>query len=400
MMQRWAIGTLLASFALLPIGRMAELPMALASLGGLALLLRQGMNFQRWDVRAATLAFLAYWLPELGSAFDSVAPGKSWREVAVDLRYLPMLLFWVAGLREPAARRVVSSGIGILVGLWILDGLVQAATGWSLGGAFSADRLSGIFGADDLKLGPMLAVLCPFLLALLHTSRWPLRLTGIIALLVVVLLAGTRSAWLMLLVGIAVMYLPLMGTRRALAMLGAIALGMSLLGALAYQYSAPFEARIERSLQAWRGDSEGLDHALAGRLPIWSTASSMITAHPVNGVGVRAFRHAYAEHAQPDDPWLDFQAEGGAAHAHQIVLEVLSETGVLGLLLWLSAVIGLLRCSVRNAEDNPAAHAALAAMLFPLNTHYAIYSSAWGGLLMCLIALWISQRRARNPLPC
>ena len=33
---------------------------------------------------------------------------------------------------------------------------------------------------------------------------------------------------------------------------------------------------------------------------------------------------------------------------------------------------------------------ALAAMLFPLNTHYAVYSSFWGLLLMGVIAVWLA----------
>lgn len=396
MMHGWAVGLLLASFALLPIGRTAELPMAMASLGGLVLLLRGRIDLQRWDTRAAAVAFAGYWLPEFGSAFDSTAPARSWQEVAVDLRYLPMLWFWVIGLREPAARAKVGLGLGILVGVWLVDGLVQAATGWSLGGAFGADRLSGIFGADDLKLGPMIAVLSPFLLVLLHPRSWPLKLIGAVGLLIVVLLAGTRSAWLMLLVGISVLYWPRLGGRRTLAILGAVVLGMGMLGALAYQYSAPFAARIERSTQAWQGGSAGLDHALAGRLSIWNTAGSMIAEHPVNGIGVRAFRYAYADHARPGDPWIGFQRDGGAAHAHQIVLEILSETGVLGLLAWLAALLWLLRSSVHRAGSDHAVHAALAAMLFPLNTHYAIYSSAWGGLLICLLALWIGQRQSRS----
>ena len=384
---------LAASFILLPFGRLAELPMALSALGGLILLLRGRVDLQRWDMRAAVAVFAGYWLPELCSAFDSASIARSWQEVALDLRYLPMLWFWVMGLRAPEPRAEVRVVIGVLIGFWILDGLVQSATGWSLGGALSADRLSGVFGAEDLKLGPMMAVLSPFFLMLLRGRPWAIVLVGVTALLVVLLLAGTRAAWVMLLVASVVLYLPMLGARRTAAAAAAILLGMALLGSLAYRFSAPFAARIERSLQAFGGDQDGLDHALAGRLAIWGTAGRMIEQHPLNGVGVRGFRFAYAEHADADDPWIDFQQEGGAAHAHQIVLEILAETGSIGLLIWLVTLGWLLRSSAHRQGGDYAAHAAIAAMLFPLNTHYAIYSSAWGGLLLGLAALWLSQRR-------
>ena len=46
----------------------------------------------------------------------------------------------------------------------MLDALRADATGYSLGGAAERERLSGIFGADNLKLGPVLAALAPFVL--------------------------------------------------------------------------------------------------------------------------------------------------------------------------------------------------------------------------------------------
>ena len=64
-------------------------------------------------------------------------------------------------------------------------------------------------------------------------------------------------------------------------------------------------------------------------------APGMVREHPVNGVGVRRFRDAFAAcDPSPGQPaeWGD----GPALHAHQIVLEILSETGILGLILWLA----------------------------------------------------------------
>src|SRR5690554_552752 len=68
---------LLAALALLPFGMASELPVLVgAVLGGVALL-RGRIDWQQPGVRLALALGLAYWLPQLLSAFDSAAPGKT-----------------------------------------------------------------------------------------------------------------------------------------------------------------------------------------------------------------------------------------------------------------------------------------------------------------------------------
>jgi O-antigen ligase len=158
----------------------------------------------------------------------------------------------------------------------------------------------------------------------------------------------------------------------------------------AYSLSERFAARIDRTLAMGSGD---LERALAGRDWIWSTAVHMAANHPINGVGVRGFRHAYAAHSSPGDPWVNPETGTGAAHAHQIVLEVLTETGATGLLLWLCAAWLLMRSARRlpRAAQVRAPYVALAVLLFPLNTHLAFYSTFMGLVLAWLLALCAVQ---------
>lgn len=392
MADRLPAALFIACFVLLPFGRLVELPMFLAALLGLGMLRHAPRPWRRWELNLASLLFAAYWLPELLSAGDAIDPSRSWGEVALDLRYLPMLWYFTDRLRDAPTQRRVQGGLALIVAVWLLDALVQLATGWSLGGAASPDRLSGIFGADHLKLGAMVAVLGVFLLQrTLELGKAPVAL-ACLALLTVVLLSGTRAAWIMLAVVLLGIGLARFGARRALLGLLLAAAAGSALGLVGYQTSERFAARIDRSAALLSGDREGLDHALAYRLPIWEAAASMAAAHPINGVGVRGFRVAYAEHAAADDRWLGFDGEHGAAHAHNIVLELLSETGVFGLLCWLLATAAGLRAwhwaSPPRRALALAPGVALLAMLFPLNTHYAVYSSVWGGLLLLLAALY------------
>lgn len=400
---RLALLLMLAVPLLLPFSRSVELPVLAGAAIGCAALLRRRPAFWRAPAaRALLLALSAYALAALLSAVDALAPAKSWSTALATLRLLAFAagalalveLALAQGVSAQRLSRMLAWVGAIPVAFWAVDALVQAATGYSLGGALDADRLSGIFGADDLKLGPLLPALAPLLLwPLLEAPRMLLALAWL-GLLTVVLLAGSRAGWISyaLVSGLLAWRLARGSWRALLAWTAAAVLLAGVVGVLAYHGSATFKARVERTLAAGSGQ---VDVALAGRVPIFETAARMALAHPLNGVGVRSFRHAYPEHAAPGDPWVDPVAHTGAAHAHQIVLELLTETGVVGLALWLVAAALSWR-SARQSAGTPATRApwvALAVLVFPLNTHLAFYSSFLGIVLAWLLTLAGMQSR-------
>lgn len=402
--RRAAAGAALAFLVLLllPVGRTAELPLLIAAAWAVALLWRHA--------RGAELALVlglcaAYSLPAIVSAFDAVDAQKSWTTALGSLRFalfgVAMVLL-LAGHTRP--RAILWQSIGALVALWTLDALVQASTGCSVGGAMTADRVSGVFGADDLKLGPVLAVLSPFVLLSARERLGRAGLCGAWVLMAAaILLAGARAGWLMYaLVTLALLRRELPRARDfVLALLGAGALAGAV-GVVAFQANPAFAERVARTAAVFDGGRAGLDHALAGRLPIFETAWATGAAHPLNGVGVRGFRHAYAEFAAADDPWLRPENGGAALHPHQLLLELWAETGMIGLLAWFAGAWLAIR-AWRRAGDGARAAAlapglALAVMLFPLNTHFAFYSSFWGLLFAWLLALYAAAlaRSARE----
>src|SRR5690606_37366882 len=107
--------------------------------------------------------------------------------------------------------------LAAIVAIWTIDGLVQglggasplfaamdlvkqAATGQGLCTAqelATVDRLGGIFGPCNLKLGPVLASLSPFALYALG-QRFGSAGWGIAAAVIgmVIVLAGSRASWL------------------------------------------------------------------------------------------------------------------------------------------------------------------------------------------------------------
>jgi O-antigen ligase len=387
-----ALLPLWALLLLLPFGRSAEFGVVLCLAGSVALLWRDPRT---WPSRARWQLFAVLWACYAGaallSALDAVNLSKSWGTVLAALRLLPLGLYALLVADTPARHAALQRRVALILALWLLDAWAQTLTGWSLGGAPEAERLSGVFGSDNLKLGPVLATLSPFLL-LVARERWGRRglAAAFVFVLVPVLLAGSRASWFAL--GLVALALLWRETRRPLRFAAATAgLGLVLAAAVlvAGQSSDAFDARLQRTLQALEGSPGELDFALAGRAQIWQTSVEMIEAHPINGVGVRGFRYAYAQYAAPGDGFV--QADGsGAAHAHQWVLEVLSETGVLGLLLWLIGIGAALRAWWRAASAQRAAAAApglaLIAMAFPLNTHLAFYSAWWGLLFWWLLA--------------
>lgn len=403
--ETWPALIFVAVLVLLPVGvGAATVPVALGAIAGLVFAWRErGTGLANPGLRLALVLFACYWLPTLISAFDSIAPGKSWSTVGGLVRFLPFAMFACLGLRDARVWPRITLAIGAILALWLLDAWVQALTGYGIAGASDKDRLSGIFGANNLKLGPTLAVLSPFVLA---AARERFGRRGLVAAfvfaLVPILLAGERAGWLMYaLVALAFLWrearspLRFAGWSAGAAALAAVPVLVAL------HVSPALDARVERSLRALQGTEAAVDYASSGRsMHIWPTALRMIEAHPVNGVGVRAFRYAYAQYAAAGDTFVNADSDEGALHAHQIVLEVLSETGAIGLAFWIAGFAFAWRdwrradAVARTRAFAPAL--ALAVMTFPFDTHLAFYSAWWGLVFWWLLALYCAALHANR----
>src|SRR5579885_3527403 len=188
-----------AVILLLPFGRSSEIAL-LACLIGALILCARTPALPKGNAASKLLLglWLCYFVAALISAFDAAPAGKSWSTVAALIRCAPFGCYVCWIVREELWLQALYFFAGILVALWALDAWVQILTGYSLGGPAEALRISGIFCADDLKLGPVLAVLSPFVLWSAR-ARFG-RAAAVVALLFLlgpILMAGERSAWLM-----------------------------------------------------------------------------------------------------------------------------------------------------------------------------------------------------------
>ncbi|MGO1070071.1 O-antigen ligase family protein [Lysobacter sp. CA199] len=418
---RWAPVWVLAYVALLFAPGVAE---AVLSLGAVTMLVK--LVLQRFNTGARLLSdpawaltsvlFAAYWLPELISAIDAVDPGRALREAAVDLRYLPFLWLVAAAVASPQGRRTTFGGLAIIISVWTVDALLQGISGTSPlffaidslkrsisdHGMCSAaemamvDRLGGILGPCNLKLGQVIASFSPFVLYAAArrygVGGW---LTAAAAVGIVVVLAGSRASWITFALVLLLSGWRLLGVKRLLVLFASALLALVVLNLT----SAQVHDRLVRTAQIVSADLAGVDTALSGRTRIWRAATCMVAEHPVNGVGARGFREAFPA-CDPQPGVTTSWGEGPALHAHQLLLEVLSETGAFGLLMWLAGAALAWRAwifadTLARERARPAM-LALLVTVFPFNTHLAFYSTFWGGLTLLLAALYAGSLLAQS----
>lgn len=420
---RWAPVWVLAYVALLFAPGIAETAL---SLGAITMLVK--LVLQRFNTGARLLSdpawaltsvlFAAYWLPELISAIDAVDPGRALREAAVDLRYLPFLWLVAAAVASKEGRRTTFGGLAIIIGIWTADALLQGVSGTSplfflidslkhaLNGhnacseaeIAGVDRLGGILGPCNLKLGQVIASFSPFVLYA-AARRYGLAgwLVATAAVGIVVVLAGSRASWITFALVLLLSGWRLLGFKRLAALFAG---GLIVLTVLNFT-STQVHDRLLRTSHLVSTDLTGVDTALSGRTRIWRAALCMVAEHPINGVGARGFREAFPA-CDPQPGVNTSWGYGPALHAHQLLLEVLSETGAFGLLMWLAgAALAWRAWTFADAQARERARPAMLALLvtvFPFNTHLAFYSTFWGGLTLLLAALYAGSLLAQPPL--
>lgn len=399
----WPAWLLVLFFASLPFGRLPELPLSLFALS-LPFLLRRPEHRARARRLAVFIVplFLCFWLPMVLSSFDSFLPELSSMKSLAALRYLAAALSIGILLKSASAQARVLLWTSCLLLFWAIDGFVQLYFGSDLLGiSMNPDRLNALFVNEYQFYGPTLAMLSPLLLEYAR-RRWPTWgwLASFSLVFGAVLIAGMRSGWLIMAV-VVLVYMVLMLNREnrdirfATMFIPVVALAVILAG---YVASPLIQERVNQSLSALEGTDTAVDFASSERLPIFSTAWRMYQAHPVNGVGVRSFERAYLTYAEPGDIHvLKGGGRRGAIHPHNVLLEIMAETGTIGLLALLTGAALMVRywramLPAQRLEAFPYL-LALMLILFPLNSHFAILGTYLSSLIWVLIGMWAATLR-------
>lgn len=367
----------LSTLILLPFSRLAELPiLILAIIGVQGLFIHKLTLKNNQQFTTLSLIFACYFFAVFISSFDSYWQQKTLIVALSSFRFYfasIALILYVNSVHFKSLLKIIA----IITVFWACDAMLQYLIGFDIIGRTSyAGRLTGIFGEHHVKLGPVLAFLLPIVMIGLINQKSGIRWASIFVIVLVIILSGTRSAWIMAFVTLLAYWFHHVKQRRFQLLLKSAVVSLIMIMSLWF-ISPEFKQRIDRSLTALDGTHSGLDFALANRLPIWSTAWHMIEKHPINGIGAHAFREAYPEFASENDVW---QQQGGVGmHAHHWLLEILADTGLIGLLLISFAIFKLATYIRRNTNENYtwAYMVALITMFLPITSTYSIFASFW-----------------------
>ena len=383
-----------------------NVPFWLMAVAGLYLSVKAPRALWREPVlRLAGLLFLCIWLPQLLALPDAANLGRSLETVIAYPHFYFAGVYMLRALQDRQTRHRLEMAISIIVTVWIADALVQYVAGADLFGyPYRPGQLTGMF-YPKISLGHLLAVLAPVYFETVRQrcgGRPWLWLLAALVLLTVVLLSGRRVAWLMTGISFAGYILYLYRINAMSLRTIALVFAIGVLGGGAVLATNPAVARRTAVLLGlFSGNAKDMDQATSHRLPLWGTALHIASSHWINGVGPRGYRYVFREYAGDDNFYLRNGGDG-QTHPHQLVLEVATETGAIGLsglicFWWLFVTAGWRRLQA-TLDGAPWLIAGLVAW-WPLNAHMAFYGSYWSSVSWWVLLLLLAPRGASAPEP-
>ena len=408
---RWLLA--LSFLLLLPTKNLWSISVLVIAVLGLIQLVRGHIPFRGDEGRpnrTVALMFAALWLPMLFSLPTAVALDHSASTTAQYARFFFFGLGMIWLLSDPRCRRRLTIATCVVAAAWTVDALFQALVGFNfLGYELNPLRLQGIFH-PRLRLGVASACLVPLwfegwrLIAVRTEHRLviPLAFLAALALPAVVLLSGSRSAWLMLGAAIALYsaWLVFLAYRAGRIRITVVVIGLMMGAVVATAVSNEgFRSRFAVSLELFSGDFERADKATAYRLSIWKPALAMFSENPIAGIGPRGYRHAFEQYSEADNFWL-LREERGATHPHHQWLEIASETGIVGIVGLLIILFTIARLCLLYLRENDSVALmwalSLALVWLPTNVHSAMYGSYWastGWWTVSIAAVFLLPRK-------
>ncbi|MFM9912799.1 MAG: O-antigen ligase family protein [Methylophilaceae bacterium] len=390
-----------------PFRNLFELPMALMAIFGLLLLLLEPLRvFALSAIKPLLILFACIWLPMVASLPDAVNFSRAVSTTLVFIRFPLAAIFVIFALQNGYSRTRMLMLLGLVLGFFAIGKVFYALeVEHSLPGAMNGWAWIGRI-IPQRGVGHLLAVLSPIYYYWIwqQTSKRPWIWWIAPIYLMAILLSGARVAWIMLAMGLVLLMLQLFRVERVKWHWKSLVASILLLGiaiGISVQNSA-LTARMEQTAGLFSGNFEKANAATSLRLPIWQVAIKVAEDHWINGIGPRGFRYIYPEYVSKDDFWLNLEykdkttgkiltTQYGPNHPHQFLLEIIAETGIIGVLGYLLALVYWVRLSLaavrdRNSDALPWMTAAFIAIM-PINAHMAFYASFWSCILWWLIAV-------------
>jgi O-antigen ligase len=330
------------------------------------------------DLHEGSVTLLFFWLPfgVLALSLSRLAWNRRWLTFLYAQLVLMALTFSVIGVYQYATRDV----------FWNPKVIV--------GNAYAPFyRVNSVF-YDPSVYGRFLvvAILAALVLALYDRDRRAAYAAGAAIGLIWVglLFSFSQSSFAALIVGTAVVAAFRWRWRAALA-LGVVSVVIA-----AVALGTP---HIRHSLL--RESGSGLNKASSGRAKLVTNGIKIALHHPLDGVGVGGFKHAYAErvHLKGREP--------KKAASHNTVVTVAAETGLPGLVLLVWLVAAALFVTVRRSAGSFKGRSCLviAAGLSAIGLHSLFYNALfedpmfWGLLGLTALCAGLPLRRLPASVP-
>jgi hypothetical protein len=289
-------------------------------------------------------------------------------------------------IEDNDAKRIMS-WLGMLLVAWAVDGFVQLLTGVSLLGdplVELGEEGAIVTGSFQLGYGTTLAILSPFFLEGLRRAGG--MGIGILSLPVyaAVVMSGHQSSAILALVGLGGWAMLALRNQEVGAKRQVTGFVLSaIIGLLLGSYLSVVTGQVGTMAEA-----PARYQSFLFQSQLWSVAWEAFKDQWFTGVGMRGFG-TYA--LQQETITISGLAE--TWHPHLTILEVLSETGLVGL----TGYLLLLRWLWGYVQDErmPVAVAGLVALLavFPMGTAVGIYSYIGGNLIFLTFTLLIAFDR-------
>jgi len=354
----WLI--LLLYIALLPTKSFYNIPIIILAVAGIALIyLYRNSCYENDNIKRFGLVFLCIWIPMFLSLPDAVNFQESFRKVLTFAAYYLMGVAVIFSLTDETRKQYLINGTGVLLLFWCLDAVWQSYAGSDFFGfPYDSWRLTGVF-YPKARLGLILAILSPFYFEFIrhHVKKYSWLTLLLIPYIYVIILSGSKNSWGMLVISVFlyVIYLNLLGSLSRLkksqviiALVICIA-GMALLSNAAKNIpknrgtwvvsmndrAAWIEDRMHSMVSLLSGDIDKAGATFQHRIMIWEGAIRVASDHWINGVGPRGFRYIVDDYITSDDKYYISEMARGSTHPHQIVLEIMTETGMIGVIGYL-----------------------------------------------------------------
>ena len=345
------------------------------------------------------ILFLCLWIPMLVSLFDAVNPLRSSQTVFSYIRFLFAGLFIIQELsKDNKYFNVFVNCIFFIVFFWCIDASIQFFVGFNLlGFPYTTGEITGMFYPRN-TISHVCAILSPiyFLVIFKNTNKNKWFWLSVIPLFFIILISGRRAAWLMsALCAFGFLVCIYLSTKNKFKIsITAFLIGIITTSVLTATVALhqPTKERFAVTLDLFSSDYEKINSATAVRLPIWETAYSIFKEHPINGIGPRGFRYVYNEYAEPYDYFVKRNPNLPPTQPHLLILEILAETGVIGLVGFLLLFYFLVKSIqyATNSFDEFVFLVPVIVAIFPFNAHMAFYGSVWSSMIWLLVAFYAS----------